>query len=160
MRYLIRSIKYFIYLCVLLAAIVYLMTFSYPEAAGLDFWTMLRVQLFSKEGIWLSVGVVLLAAAYPRFGFISSRIEGCDIERDALRIDNAMVVSGFRLIDESATCRVYRAVGPVQRLLMLFEDRIEVRADEGGVVITGLRRQVVRIAIRLKGYMHNSRYEE
>jgi hypothetical protein len=43
---------------------------------------------------------------------------------------------------------------------MLFEDRIEVRADEGGVVITGLRRQVVRIAIRLKGYMHNSRYEE
>lgn len=159
MKYLVRSLKYFAFLCVLLLALIWVMTISYPEAAGIDYWTMVRAQLFSKEGIWLSVGVILLAAAYPRFGFISSHIEGCDIERDALRIDNAMMISGFKLIDESEGVRIYRAMGPILRLSMLFEDRIEVSADEGGVVITGLRRQVVRIAIRLKGYMHNSRYE-
>lgn len=159
MKYLVRSLKYFVFLCVLLLALIWVMTISYPEAAGIDYWMMVRAQLFSKEGIWLSVGVVLLSAAYPRFGFISSRIEGCDIERDALRIDNAMMNSGFKLIEESEGLRVYRAMGPILRLTMMFEDRIEVSAEEGGVVITGLRRQVVRIAIRLKGYMHNSRYE-
>jgi hypothetical protein len=46
------------------------------------------------------------------------------------------------------------------RLSMLFEDRVTVTVEEDGVTITGLRRQVVRIAIRLKGYIHNSRYEE
>ena len=160
MRYLIRSLKYFVFLCVLLLALVWVMTISYPEVAGIDYWTMVRAQLFSKEGIWLSVGVVLLAAAYPRFGFMSSRIAGCQLQRDALRIDNAMMVSGFKLIDESETRRVYRAAGPILRMSMLFEDKIEVTAEEDGVVITGLRRQVVRIAIRLQGYMHNSRFDE
>lgn len=160
MRYLVRSLKYFIFLCVLLLALIYFMVISYPEAAGVDYWTMVRMQLFSKEGVWLSVGVVLLAAAYPRFGFISSHIEGCDLKRDGMRIDNAMMASGFKLIEESEGARVYRAMGPIMRLSMLFEDRVTVTVEEDGVTITGLRRQVVRIAIRLKGYIHNSRYEE
>ncbi len=160
MRYVIRSLKYFIFLSVLILALIGVMVLSYPEVAGVGYWDMVRAQLLSRDGLWLAVGVVLLSAAYPRFGFVSTFIEGCDIERDALRIENTMLQSGFKLVEEGKGYKVYRAAGPVQRLMMMFEDRVEVRTEDGGVTITGLRRQVVRMAIRLKGFLHNSRYDE
>jgi hypothetical protein len=42
----------------------------------------------------------------------------------------------------------------------MFEDRIEVRAIEGGVELVGLRRSVARVALQLKSYMHNIRFEQ
>ena len=44
---------------------------------------------------------------------------------------------------------------------MLFrsEDRIEVHSVEGGVELRGVRRAVARVALQLKAYIANRRYE-
>jgi hypothetical protein len=41
----------------------------------------------------------------------------------------------------------------------MFEDRIEVRAVEGGVELKGLRRSVARVALQLRSYIDNRRFE-
>ena len=42
----------------------------------------------------------------------------------------------------------------------MFEDQIEVRPTETGVELVGLRRSVARVALQLKSYIHNRRYEQ
>ena len=159
MRYAVRALKYLLFLVLLVMAMQWVATLGYPEAADISYWEVLRARLLTTNGAWLGVGILLLSLAYPRFGFMCSRVEGCDIERDELRIENAMTAAGFRLVERRDGVLYYRAEGIVQRLSMMFEDRIEVRSIEGGVEICGLRRAVARIAYRLRGYLHNSRFE-
>ena len=86
-------------------------------------------------------------------------IQDCDIKEDRVRIDNAMRIFGFRVEQEGGDCVVYRAEGIVHRLSLMFEDRIEVRAVEGGVELKGLRRSVARVALQLRSYIDNRRFE-
>ena len=159
MRYFVRSLKYFIFLCVLDVVLVWFMTLSH-SAVEVDFLTLLREQLTSDSGPWLIVAFVGLAAFYPRFGFMRSRIEGCDIAADELRIMNAMQVYGFKLVERRGAELVYRKAGLLSRLMLMFEDEIVVRSIAGGVELVGLRRTVARVAYQLQCYMDSRRYEE
>ena len=107
----------------------------------------------------MMVCFVALAAVYPLFGFMRSRVEECDIVEDRVRIDNAMHVYGFKLVEEREGVLIYRAVGILQRLWFVFEDRVEVRKVDGGVELYGVRRAVARIAFQLKAYVANRRFE-
>lgn len=159
MRYVIRSVKYLLLLGVLLVAMSWLSTLGYPAEAEIEFLPYLIAQYTSERGVWMLVGVVALAALYPLFGFVKMEVEGCSMERDSIRIDNAMQRYGFTLVDDGADRRVYRAEGMLHRLTLMYEDRVEVRATERGVELSGLRRPTVRIAYLLRSYMENSRFE-
>jgi hypothetical protein len=158
MKYVVRSLKYLVLLCVLYVALTYIMTFVEPTDATI--WQQLLKHLNTRNGLYMVIAFVLLAALYPKFGFMRSHIEGCDIKGDRVRIDNAMRIFGFRVEQESEGGIIYRAEGIVHRLSLMFEDRIEVRAIEGGVELVGLRRSVARVALQLKSYMHNIRFEQ
>lgn len=160
MRYVIRSIKYLLLLSLLLVVLMWLSMLSYPEEANLELLPFIKGYMLSERGRWFMVGVVVLAALYPRFGFMRSKVEECDLERDAIRIDNAMHASGYRLIEDGKDVKVYRAEGIIHRLSLMFEDSIEVRRVEGGVEFVGIRRSVARIVFRLRTYLHNSRFEQ
>ena len=158
MKYLVRSLKYLVFLCVLDVVLVWLMSLD-GSAGSTDLVTLLKLQLSSESGPWLIVAFVALAAFYPRFGFMRSRIDGCDIAEDELRIMNAMQTYGFKLVERRGEELVYRKVGFVGRLMLMFEDEIVVRRSGGGVVLEGLRRSVARVAYQLKCYMDSRRYE-
>ena len=83
-----------------------------------------------------------------------------DILGDRVRIDNAMRVFDFELVGEEQEVITYRARGVLKRLTFMYEDKIEVRAVEGGVEIKGIRRAVARIAYQLGAYVENSRFEK
>ena len=157
MKYVVRSLKYLVLLCVLYVALTYLMTFVEPTDATV--WQQLLKHLNTRNGLYMVIAFVLLAALYPKFGYMRSHIEGCDIKGDRVRIDNAMRIFGFRVEQEGDDCVVYRAEGVVHRLSLMFEDRIEVRAVEGGVELKGLRRSVARVALQLRSYIDNRRFE-
>lgn len=90
-RYIVRSLKYLLFISVLYIALVWLMSVtSYSEKV--DMWLLLESQLRSEQGTLLIVAFIALAIFYPRFGFMRRKVEGVDITRDRIRIDNAMRV--------------------------------------------------------------------
>lgn len=159
MRYIIRSVKYLLFICVLYVALVWLMAItSYTEVV--DGWMLLEAQLRSEQGIWLVAAFLFLAIFYPRFGFMRSVVQQCDLVRDRVRIDNAMRLYGFEFAAQEGDKLIYRAKGVLKRATFLFEDRLEISATEGGIEIVGIRRAVARIAYQLQAYIDNSRFEE
>lgn len=158
-RYIIRSLKYLLFISVLYVALTWLMSVT-SYNSQVDMWTLLEAQLRSEQGVWLVVAFVALAIFYPRFGFMTRRVEGVDIASDRVRIDNAMRVFDFELVGEEQEVITYRARGVLKRLTFMYEDKIEVRAVEGGVEIKGIRRAVARIAYQLGAYVENSRFEK
>ena len=158
-RYIVRSLKYLLFISVLYIALVWLMSVtSYSEKV--DMWLLLESQLRSEQGTLLIVAFIALAIFYPRFGFMRRKGEGVDITRDRIRIDNAMRVYGFMFVGMEGETLVYRANGVIKRLSFMYEDRVEVRVVDGGVEIDGIRRAVARIAFQLSAYIDNSRFED
>jgi hypothetical protein len=158
MKYVVRSLKYLVLLCVLYVALTYLMSLVEPTDATI--WQQLLKHLNTRNGLCMVIAFVVLAALYPKIGFMRTTVEDCDIVNDRVRIDNAMRIFGFRVVQEADDKIVYRAEGIVHRLSLMFEDHIELRATETGVELSGLRRSVARVALQLKSYIHNRRYEQ
>ena len=158
MKYILRSLKYLAVLCVLYVAMVWLRLVAEPMPVTL--WEAVEAYLGTDRGRLMMVCFVALAAVYPLFGFMRSRIAECDIVEDRVRIDNAMHVYGFKFVEECEGVLIYRAVGILQRLWFVFEDRVEVRKIDGGVELYGVRRAVARIAFQLKAYVANRRFED
>lgn len=159
MKYVIRSVKYLLFLCVLDVALVWLMSFD-GALRSVDLVTLLSQQLSSESGPWLIVSFVALAAFYPRFGFMHRRVTGCRFAKDELRIMNAMQTYGFKLVERRDGDMCFRKEGLLGRLMLMFEDEIVVREVEQGVELSGLRRTVARVAYQLECYIENSRFEE
>lgn len=158
MKYIIRSLKYLLVLCVLYVALMWLSSIS-TYGGAVDTMTLLRAQLASDRGVWLVVAFVALALFYPKFGYVRRVIEGADMDADRVRIDNAMQLYGFKFAEVRDGGLVYRAEGVVRRIILLFEDEIIVRRVEGGIEVEGKRRQAVRIIFQLSAYIDNKRFE-
>ena len=154
MKYFIRSLKYFCALCVLCAAIMYLNRMA--GTARLTVTETLYVMFHTPRGMMLPAVILLLAAFYPKFGFIVRQVEG-DIDDNREQILNAFRSEGFSLRSEHDGVMVFRADNIVRRLTLLGEDEIEVRQYGQWVEITGIRRAVARVSYRLEMYLDNSR---
>ncbi len=159
MRYLIRAIKYLLLLSALYVALVWAMYLLGAEPQ-IDPWLQIEAHLRADIGKKMVVVFVILAALYPRFGFMRKRIEGYRPERDKERLQNAMAVFGYKLAESHDGVDVYRAEGVVKRLTLLWEDRIVVRIEDGALEMKGIRRMVARIAYQLETYIRNSRFED
>lgn len=150
-RYIIRSVKYFVALCVLYAALMWLM-----HAAGQTVLTLRDTGaiLFGTSRGWLMLGaMVALAAIYPRLSFLSRRVEG-DITDNRRQIVAAFEASGYSLVSESDSRLTFRADG-LRRLMLLYEDEVTVEQYGQWICLTGIRRSVVRVAMRMESYITN-----
>ena len=155
-KYLIRSAKYFVALCVLLVAI---MALNRAMGSTLTIRETFYVMFHTTRGLLLPVVVVVLALCYPRFGFIVRRVEG-DTELDREQIDNAFRSAGFSLRREEEGTLFFRADGFVQKLLLLWEDEIRVSQYGQWIELDGIRRGVARVQYRLDSYLQMKRRNE
>ena len=147
-----------IFLAVLLLGISWLMI----QYEGLDvsLWQYVEVKFTSTDGLIMLAALVLLAAFYPLFGYMRKVVRNCDLEGDKLRIYNAMQVYGYHYVGERGGAHIYHAAGILQRIMLRFEDEIEVRQVGSDIEIYGIRSRVARIAFQLEGYLNNRRYED
>lgn len=159
MRYFLRSIKYLLLLSLLYVALVWAMYLLGAEPQ-VDPWLQIEVHLRSTVGKQMVVVFVVLAALYPLFGFMRKRIEGYSSERDGERLANAMSIYGYKLHESKDGVDIYRAESPAKRLSLMWEDRIEVRVEDGVLEMRGIRRMVARIGYQLETYIRNSRFED
>lgn len=154
MRYVIRSVKYLAAFCVLYLAVTWLSL----RTSGLDVtvWDSVAATMHTRRGMLLAAAVVLLAAVYPRLGFVTRRVEA-DMEQDRERIVTAFLQSGFTLAGERDGEMVFRGGNVLRRLTLLFEDEVRVGQYGQWVEIAGIRRAVARVAYRLELYVNNRR---
>jgi len=160
--YLRRAAKYFCLLSVVYLAVMAVMYYTGTMAQPLadTFGETLRLQLLGTlRGRTMLAAVLVLALAYPRFGFISRRVEG-DIEEHRTQIVNAMKACGFTLSDkgeENGEELLFRGDGMLKRLTLLYEDEIRVSQYGQWIELSGIRRGVVKAAWRLEGYLAHLR---
>ncbi|MBE6207282.1 MAG: hypothetical protein E7132_01260 [Rikenellaceae bacterium] len=150
MKYLIRSLKYFVALCVLCVVLMALMILT--GSSNLTAEETIYLMFHSDRFVLLGVAMVVLAAAYPRFGFITRRVEG-DVEQHRTQINNALHTAGFRLVKEEDGVLFFRGDGLLKRLSLLFEDEISVRQYGQWIEIEGIRRGVAKAWYLLDSYI-------
>lgn len=156
--YLIRSVKYFCALCVFSLVIMGLNLMT--GFAQLTFEQTLSVLFSTPRGMLLPVAIVVLSLLYPRFGFVSRKVEG-DVEENRVQILTAFENSGFELCNEQDGEMTFRAKGFLRRLMMLYEDEIKVSQYGQWILLDGNRRGVARAEYRLDSYIRmKKRYDD
>lgn len=143
MRYLIRSIKYFIYYMVFLAVILLMLILF--GAADWDLGTLFRD---GADSLWkIAVLFAAFAAVYPKIGFTARTVTAQAGKKEVIDTVLAyMKQLGYILEKEEQGIMTFRQTSIPSRLSRMYEDRITIRYEEGTVSIEGLRKDVVRIS--------------
>ena len=141
MKYIVRSLKYFVAMCVLSVVLMGLMilTGTSPMTAEETIYVMFHSDRF----VMLGIAIVILSATYPLFGFMKRQVEG-DITAHRRQIENAFHGAGFRLVKEEDEVLYFRGDGFLKRLTLLFEDEIRVSQYGQWIEIEGIRRGVAK----------------
>ena len=149
MKTLIRSLKYFLKLCVIcIAAYAVLMLAGMTPLTPAD---IPHVLLHTSRGWMLTGAAVLFSALYPRLGFPVRRVEA-DLEQERTRLLNAMKSVGYELAAEEEGTMRFRAANPLRRLALLFEDEIAVCQYGQWILLEGPGKQTLRAEHKLKSY--------
>lgn len=150
-RYLIRSVKYLLWLVFLLVAVMVFMTLT-----GTSRWSAeenFAVMFGSRRGLLMLAVIVVLALLYPRFGF-TERVVNAGLAEDREKILKAFVENGYRLEDEQADRLVFRATTGLKKGFLMWEDAITVTAESDHYIrLEGIRKEVVKVEYRLKSYL-------
>lgn len=156
MQYFIRSLKYFVALCVLCTAIVGLMLATGTSA--LNFEQTIYVMFHTSRYAMMLGAIVVLAALYPKFGFVVRKVEG-DVAENREQIVNAFKAAGFTLRAEREGVMTFRAEGILHKLMLLGEDEIKVSQYGQWILLDGIRRGVARVEYRLDSYIQMTKHD-
>ena len=143
MKYLIRSVKYFIYLVVIISLILAVLVLI--GAAEADISTMFRN---GYDALWqIAILFAVIAGLYPKFGFIKrdATMTG-SLQEKTDRVRNYMASREYVFESENGNVLTYRHKGFISRLSRMFEDRITVTIKEEGATVEGLRKDAFIIA--------------
>ncbi len=146
MRYVQRSIKYFLSICFVYAAMLYVM--SLTEMMVITRGETFRALISTPRGVFMLIAVIALSAAYPRFGFIQRRVKG-SIKGHRAEIDQSFAQQHFKLMSEDDRRLIYIADNPLKRLYLLFEDHILVTQVGDEIELRGNRKTVAYVMYRL-----------
>lgn len=156
MRYLVRSVKYFVKLCVICTAAFLVMVLANmtpltpAEAPAILFHT--------PQGWILIVAAVVLAAFYPRFGFLTRQVAG-DVEANRQQVINALKSAGYALTPGGNTDGklTFRAANPLRRMAWLWEDTITAGQYGQWIVLSGPGKHVASVENKLRSFLEQAR---
>lgn len=143
MKYLVRAIKYFFYFAIITTAIVLALVLIGAVEGDIN-------QIFDGgyNALWkIAVFFALVAAVYPKLGFISREIPSekplADIRADVV---NYFRERRYEVESETPEAMTFRVKGLAGRLSKMYEDRITLTSVPGGYRMEGLRKDVLRFS--------------
>ena len=147
MKYLIRALKYFVYLTIILVLIILILVKLKLANADLS-------QMFVNgyDSLWqIALIIAAFSAVYPKFGFSSrpARLAGSDSE---IRpgVMEVMDEHGYKLEMEEDGRMSFVKRAPFSRAMKMWEDRITLSRTIDGYSVEGLTKDIVRIISALE----------
>lgn len=142
MKYLLRSVKYFFYMALILAlVIVALIAFKVVEA------DISAIFVDGWKSLW-KIGVMLLffALVYPRFGFGTRAVhlKGATEEIEPL-VKQVMTGHGYVLASQTGDDMVFRRKGGFSRAVKMWEDSMTFTRSAYGYDAEGLSRDLSKL---------------
>jgi hypothetical protein len=107
----------------------------------------------------LLIGLALLGLCYPFVGFLSVKepLPKGGLEKHGQPLREVMSKSGYKPVRSERDKLVFRAYSPMRRVLTMFEDDITMSlTDDGALLISGLRKEVSRIRLRVGDYVRRT----
>ena len=142
MKYILRSIKYFVYLAIMLAIfIAALLALGFIEGP-ID-----NIFKNGADSIWqMALIVAAFAAVYPMLGYgkRNVRIWG-EPEQVWPEIVDFMNGRGYILAEGNAQNAKFRLASKLKRILRMGEDTITVTRTIGGYTLEGRTKEIVRL---------------
>ncbi|MFI3330496.1 MAG: hypothetical protein R3Y38_01660 [Rikenellaceae bacterium] len=147
--YILRAVKYFISLIILLGLIFALMFLSGQNANG-----QLIHTLTSSKGLLLALAIIALSATYPYFGYTVRAIR-CRVKEET--ITKVFELCGYELKARGEDGELtFRAQSIIKRAKTLGEDKITLKLEDKQMIISGIRKETVRIEYRLRTFLKNN----
>ena len=147
MKYIIRSLKYYCYLMILLTLIILALVLTGFVEADLS-----KMFVNGYDSLW-QIALIMLgfAAIYPRFGFSkrTAHVYGSpeEIRPDVMRV---METLGYRLERETDGSWSFLRRSGLSRALKMWEDRISLTPSGAGLEVEGLTRDLARVVSALE----------
>ncbi len=147
LTYLLRSVKYFIYLAIILTLVLFVLSL-----AGMTEWDVNVMFTEGTRSVWKIAGMLaVVSLIYPSVGFQRRKavLAGSWEERRD-EIVAVMADKGYVLVSETPEAAVFRSRNIVLRIFRMFEDKVVIRQDFGGFELEGLRKDIVRLVMHLE----------
>lgn len=147
MKYIVRALKYFVYLTLLLVVFIALLYAFGLVGGGID-----GIFKGGTGSLWKIVLIVaVFAGIYPALGF-GRRVLMTPGAYEDIRdgIVSAMADRGYELEKEDGENLTFRLRGGVQRFLHMWEDRLVFTRRLGGFDVEGRVKDSVRVISSLE----------
>lgn len=147
MKYLVRSIKYFLKMAVIFSIVVLILVrLNLVEG---DFSTIF---VNGYDSYWqIALVLLVFAAIYPKMGYSTrqARLFGSDeeIKRGVLEVMDTL---GYRLASESGDEMKFTKRSPLERATRAWEDTLTFKRNIGGYEIEGATKDTLRIISSLE----------
>lgn len=137
-RYIIRSVKYFLYLIIIMTLLLTILVLL-----GLAEADPAEIFVGGYSSYWkIGLAFLALAAIYPRFGYSKNEIiSGVELKPLILSV---MDSRGYKLRSEEGDTMVFIKRSPLDRALRMWEDAISFTKTEAGYDIEGHTKEMVR----------------
>lgn len=147
MKYLVRAVKYCIYLAIMLALFIFVLSLLGMVGGSLD-----DIFVNGSKSL-LQIGGILLifAAIYPALGF-GRRTAYAAGSYEELRegVVEVMHNRGYVLESEDGQKMTFRIKSPAIRLFRMFEDRITLEKNMSGFQLEGPVKDLARVVSGLE----------
>lgn len=160
MKYILRSVKYFIMFVATLS--LFILIFA---AVSSDITV---AEAFSKDGKMFVEGsfpkilalFIAFAAIYPAMAFVKKEaVLGCPFEEGKNKIIGAFDNSGYYLEKEDDQTMTFKLKSGFSRFMRMYEDAVTVTKGDNPIILNGYRKDIFRLAKAIE-YATRSEEEE
>lgn len=147
MRYLIRALKYYVQLMVILVLIIGVLVL-----AGFVESDISQIFVNGYDSLWqITLMMAVFAAIYPRFGYSrrTAIVPGDDDEASAV-LGRVMTAFGYEPVTGKGGEPVWRKRAFAPRLFRLWEDGVRVSRCISGFELEGPSKDITRICSALR----------
>jgi len=142
MKYLVRAAKYFIYLLVILTAVICaLVAFKIVDS------DISKMFVKGYDSLWqIAAAAAFFSIIYPRFGFTTRKALAPGASEETAPVVKAVMSNlGYELERTEGDNMTFRKRSPVAKTLKMWEDRISFEKTVAGYDVEGLTKDLVRV---------------
>jgi len=147
MKYLIRALKQFVYLTVILTLIIFILVKAGYVEADLS-----KIFVNGYDSFWqIGLIIAVFAGIYPRIGYSTRRAVAPGSDEEVLPgLKEVMEDHGYRLAEETDGKMLFVKRAPLTRMVKMWEDTVTVSRTLNGFSLEGLTKDVVRVVSALE----------